>query len=158
MRPTRAQIVERARRHVGHREVTPNRSPLIDEWIALCGLNPADPRGPYSWCAAFASWCIGEKQPGALKLGRMFPETTSPIPGDLMFFPTDDRGSGHVGIVVEPPFDATDPEVLCVEGNSNDGVRYVRRLRAEVTFSRSRSYGPWFPEAPLVRVQRAGTR
>src|SRR5688572_14114768 len=98
---TRTQIVERARIHVGHREVSPNRSPLIDAWLRRCGLGPG-----YPWCAAFASWCVEEGRfsrvdddavmpvacAGALRLGRMFPETLAPQPGDLMFLATDDKG------------------------------------------------------------------
>ena len=150
---TRRQIVQRAQTHVGHREVTANRSPLIDAWVRRCGLEPDDPRGPYPWCAAFASWCIDVAQPGAVKLGAMFPETTDPEPGDLMWFTTDDTtGAGHVGIVVETGA----RECLCVEGNSDNAIRLVRRMKSEVRFSRTRSERWW--SAPLVRVERAGTR
>lgn len=164
---TREQIVERARVHVGHREVSPNRSPLIDAWLRRCGLGPG-----YAWCAAFASWCVEEywdtdesapefvKQAGALKLGRMFPETRDPQPGDLMWFATDDKGAGHIGIVVAGNADS----VLCIEGNSANRVRYTRRLREEVRFSRTRDETAVLPpinprlNAPLVRVSYEGTR
>lgn len=149
---------------LGHREVTPNRSPRIDEWIARCGLDPVN---GYPWCAAFASWCVSErvsglstvqvKEPGALKLGGLFDRTVTPEPGDLMFFPVDTKGAGHVGIVEN----VSNLEVLCIEGNSENSVRRVRRLRSEVWFSRTRDevwlHEPW-PNAPLVRVQKAGTR
>jgi uncharacterized protein (TIGR02594 family) len=172
---SREEIVERARRHVGHREVTPNRSPLIDEWIRRCKLDPA---GAYPWCAAFASWCIEDRaerklggtlpvaEAGALRLGRSFPATTEPQPGDLMYFPTDDKGAGHIGIVV-----GVDPEeVLCIEGNSKNQVRIVRRLRSEVRFSSTRVEvwdgpgsnadwaEPWRKRFELVRVSKDGTR
>lgn len=170
---TREQIVERARLHVGHREVTANRSPLIDAWLRRCGVDVGLP-----WCAAFASWCVEDMQvmhkldgaqdvavaqAGAQKLGKMFAATASPQPGDLMWFPLD-AGAGHVGIVVA----VRDGEVLCVEGNSANRVRFVRRTRADVRFSRTR-FAAWpagasgasdaeWDAAPSVRVEQAGTR
>lgn len=163
---TREQIVERARLHVGHREVSPNRSPLIDAWLRRCGLGPG-----YAWCAAFASWCVEERedrklggslpvaQAGAQNLGKLFPATPDPQPGDLMWFPLE-AGAGHVGVVVGG--DDSGERVLCVEGNSANQVRYVYRLRSEVRFARTRTETLALPEenraAPLVRVQSAGTR
>lgn len=169
---TRAQIVERAREHVGHRETAPNDSPLIREWLKRCGIGK-----PAAWCAAFASWCVFDRpsppnsgriveivQPGALKLGGLFPETREPQPGDLMFFATDDEGHGHVGVVV----DVLPTLVLCIEGNSENRVRYVVRRRDEVRFACTRPAEHWegggvgtlklWDTAPLVRVSKAGTR
>lgn len=169
----------RAKLHIGHRESPPgsNDSVLIRAWLRRCGVTV-----PSAWCAAFASWCVEERPAatyevamdrplvlpvacaGALRLGRMFPRTNAPAPGDLMFFATDDKGHGHIGIVVE----RLGPEVLCIEGNSENRVRYVRRLVAEVRFANTRPHekappdrGP--PEAwrtaPLVHVQGLeGTR
>ncbi len=164
----RAGIVERARIHVGHRETSNNRSPLIDAWLRRCGLGPG-----YAWCAAFASWCVEEREEtehglgphavacaGALKLGRMFPEVVDPLPGDLMWFATDANGAGHVGIVVA----GNDMHVLCIEGNSANMVRHVRRPRREVRFSRTREESAALPpinprlNAPLVHVSFEGTR
>jgi hypothetical protein len=169
---TRQEIVERARLHVGHRETSNNRSPLIDAWLRRCGLGPG-----YAWCAAFASWCVEDrlesfgtpgtglsrrespvKQAGALKLGRMFPATRDPQPGDIMYFATNDKGAGHVGVVVGGDED----RVLCVEGNSANSVRYVYRTRAEVLFARTRDEALALPlesrAAPLVHVTKDGTR
>lgn len=79
-----------------------------------------------------------------------------------MWFPTDDKGSGHIGIVVAG---IGLDEVLCIEGNSADGVRYVRRLRSQVRFSSTRAEALPLPaadereaRAPLVLVSREGTR
>jgi hypothetical protein len=154
---TRHDIVGRAFVHEGHRETAENDSILIRAWLRLCGITY-----PAPWCAAFASWCLGDRAlAGALKLGRSFPATLSPQPGDLMYFATG-GGAGHVGIVVA----VAPSEVLCMEGNSANRVRLVRRLRSEVLFSRTRDEDagpetillePW-PEAPLVRVSRADTR
>lgn len=166
---TRKQIVDFASGYVGHREVKPNRSPLIDEWLRRCGL---DPEKVYAWCAAFASACVEDRETdageivivacaGALRLGRMFEPTRTPQPGDLMFFPTDGKGAGHVGIVVA----GDDLHVLCIEGNSDNRVRFVLRLRSEVFFANVRpdeelELPPLsrYPKAPLVRVSKAGTR
>lgn len=169
---TREQIIERARVHVGHREVSPNRSPLIDAWLRRCGLGPG-----YPWCAAFASWCVEHRvigeypdaEPavvacaGALKLGRMFPATDAPQPGDLMYFATDAKGAGHVGVVVG----VAEEDVLCIEGNSANQIRYVQRVRSEVQFSRTRDE-TWagdligdralWVRAPVVHVSYEGTR
>ncbi len=156
---TRAEIVERAKQHVGHRETAENDSPLIREWLARCGIHK-----PSAWCAAFASWCLEDAAlAGALKLGHAYHETAFPQPGDLMWFPTDDDGHGHIGIVI----DVSGREALCIEGNSENSVRYTRRLIEQVRFSRTRdvdaeSMPPVSPSAwvraPLVRVSKVGTR
>lgn len=154
---TRHEIVQRAFTHEGHRETAENDSVLIRAWLRLCGVG-----SPAPWCAAFASWCLGDRAiAGALNLGRSFPATLAPQPGDLMYFATG-GGKGHIGIVVA----VSATEVLCLEGNRHNGVRLVRRLRSEVLFSRTREEAagpetillePW-PEAPLAHVAREGTR
>ncbi len=95
----------------------------------------------------------------------MFPETRQPQPGDLMWYATDAKGAGHVGIVAG--VDPEGVEVLCIEGNSDNRVRYVRRLCAQVRFSRTRAEF-WtgdavgdrvlWARARLVVVSYAGTR
>jgi hypothetical protein len=154
---TRHDIVGRAFIHEGHKETAPNDSLLIRAWLRQCGIDY-----PAAWCAAFASWCLGDRNmAGAVKLGKSFPATLAPEPGDLMWFPTG-GGKGHVGIVIA----VDETEALCMEGNSANQVRLVRRLRSEVKFSRTRAEAagpetillkPW-PAAPLVRVSLEGTR
>jgi hypothetical protein len=165
----REAIAARARQHLGHREVAPNRSPLIDGWLRRCGVPPGLP-----WCAAFASWCVAEVPSelhlpprvcacaGALRLGRMFPETRNPQLGDLMWFATDGKGAGHIGIVVAA---IGLDDVVCIEGNSGDRIRYVRRLRSQVKFSSTRPEPCPLPAAsaeeaaaPLLPVSYEGTR
>lgn len=152
---SRDEIVQRARQHIGHREVTPNRSPLIDQWIRACGLDPA---GEYPWCAAFASWCIGLEPgiAGALTLGRHFPLTVTPLPADLSFFATDTKGAGHIGVIEVVGVH----QLLVIEGNSDNGIRRVRRLITDVRTARTREADtePNWQDAPLVRVAKAGTR
>lgn len=155
----RAAIVARAKQHLGHREVAPNSSPLIDGWLRRCGVKPGLP-----WCAAFASWCIDAAQPlaGALRLGRSLPETRNPQAGDLVWFATDAKGAGHVGIVVAA---IGLDEVVCIEGNSGDCVRAVRRMRSQVRFSSTRGEDLPLPattadlvRAPMIHVSYEGTR
>lgn len=158
----RAAIVARAEQHLGHREVAPNSSPLIDGWLRRCGVKPGLP-----WCAAFASWCVETREhggrvacAGALRLGAMFPETRNPQLGDLCWFATDGKGAGHVGIVAAA---VGLDEVICIEGNSGDRVRYVRRLRSQVKFSSTRNELAPLPEgtplgAPFLAVSYDGTR
>jgi hypothetical protein len=75
-----AAVIEEARRHLKVREIRPNWSPEITQWLKACGiLQPA----PY--CAAFVSWCMkrgflatGEKDnfrdtAGALRLAELNP-------------------------------------------------------------------------------------
>jgi hypothetical protein len=156
---TRAQIVERAQLHVGHRETAPNDSLLIRAWLRRCGIDY-----PAAWCAAFASWCLEDRNmAGAVKLGKSFPATSEPQSGDLMWFPTG-GGRGHVGIVV----DVLPELALCIEGNSANRVRYVQRRRSAVRFSNTRPDERWMVEptaslklwdtAPLVEVTIEGTR
>ncbi len=154
---TRAEIVERARVHVGHSETSENDSILIRAWLRLCGV-----ASPAPWCAAFASWCLGDRaMAGALKLGRSFPATLNPQPGDLMYFATG-GGKGHIGIVVA----VSEDEVLCIEGNRHNRIALVRRLRSEVLFSRTRAEDWEGPQLdlgpserwPLARRTIEGTR
>jgi len=161
---TRNEIVERAFTHLGHQEERENDSLLIRAWLRRCGVT-----APAPWCAAFASWCIEDSATGrpvalagAVALGRLFSVTLEPQPGDLMWFRTGDW-TGHVGIVVA----VRDFEVLCIEGNSRNMVRLVRRRRSDVNFSRTRAER-WenslegdplhWRDAPLVVVEKEGTR
>jgi hypothetical protein len=170
---TRNEIVERAFTHLGHREERENDSLIIRAWLRRCGVT-----SPAPWCAAFASWCVEEYLParvgpvspqavteaGAWKLGRLFPETREPQPADIMYFRTNPKGwQAHCGVVVA----VRDFEALCVEGNSRNRVRLVRRRRSDVMFGRTRPER-WelsmegdpmhWVDAPLVRVELEGTR
>jgi hypothetical protein len=134
--PARQAVVRRAQAELGVAEVSGSnrdREGKIDRWLARCGVAPGLP-----WCAAFASYCLsGEGRPGvalagACALGRKFPATDSPVPGDLMWYPTDVKGHGHIGIVTG----VTLSEVMCIEGNQRNAVRCVRRARGVVRFAR----------------------
>lgn len=126
--PRRRAIVARAQGAIGVTEDPPgsNRGHRIDEWLQRAGVSTGEP-----WCAAFASWCIDTVAiGGALALGDHFPHAITPMPGDVMFFPTG-GGKGHCGIVI-----GLGPhEVMTIEGNSGDRVRCVRRARDLVRFA-----------------------
>jgi hypothetical protein len=101
-------------------------SGALRRWLERCGAKRGDP-----WCAAFASRCIGARIASAQALGKAYPATSQPWPGDVMWFPTD-GAHGHCGIVIG--VDAS--EVMTIEGNLRHGVRVARRPRTGLRFSR----------------------
>ena len=125
----RQSIVLTAQPFIGLCEVPPgsNSDPdgLILAWLRRCWAKPHDP-----WCAAFVSWCLSQgvpraiRQGGAQALGRMFPETQSPMAGDLFWYPTG-QSTGHVGIVSG----SGAIEIMSLEGNCDNAVRCARRFR-----------------------------
>ncbi len=155
----RAVVAERACSRIGEHETHgANRSPFIDMCVEACGLDPA--KG-YAWCAAFASYCIGLDTgvAGALRLGRSFKRTKAPQLGDLMFFATDDKGAGHIGIALA----FNDDLVLCCEGNSDNSVRLVWRYTNEVKFASINDDVMPLPyvevgDHPVSHVSKKGTR
>jgi hypothetical protein len=133
----RRMIVTTAQSYIGLAEDPPgsNSDPedLIANWLGRCGAPLVAP-----WCAAFACSCLANgvslpvRVAGAQALGKRFPATVSPFPGDVMWFPTT-AGYGHCGVVVG----VAPLEVLTIEGNCANAVRCVRRSRAELRFSRT---------------------
>jgi hypothetical protein len=153
--PRRQAIVERAGAFVGLIERATNRGPDIDTWLERCGAPLGSP-----WCAAFASWCLSVhgmplvREAGAQALGRGFPATACPEPGDVMWFPTG-AVTGHCGIVIGVgPID-----VATIEGNQDNAVRVVRRARNQVRFASVIDGSVAVPPGlALVMVQHEGTR
>ena len=126
--PRRRRVVARAQSLLGLAEDPPgsNRAPKIDELLQRCGVSTGLP-----WCAAFASWCLDTVAiAGALALAAHFQAVGSPLPGDVMWFPTG-GGKGHCGIVVGLGLH----EVMTIEGNCQDAVRCVRRASDLVRFA-----------------------
>lgn len=130
----RRSAVCTAQSHIGLTEDPPasNKDPggFIRRWLARCGV-----KEPAPWCAAFASWCLGDGIwiAGAQALGKHYPSTLRPLCGDLMWYPTDaKKGLGHCGIVIG----VSANEVMTIEGNCDNAVRCVRRPRAGLRFSR----------------------
>jgi hypothetical protein len=157
----RVAIVSRAQGELGLEEFAgTNRHPNIDAWLRRCGAPLGSP-----WCAAFASWCISAGTDvvavaGACNLGRRFPNTENPIPGDMFWYPTDNQGHGHCGIVVG----VTLSEVMCIEGNQRNAVRCTRRSRDSLNFSRTAPACPGAalpgipPGVPFLTSTGLGTR
>lgn len=131
LHPARHRVIQRALSHVGVCEDPPgsNRGVRIDAWLDRCNVQRGNP-----WCAAFASWCLydGTAIAGAVRLGESFAATGEPLPGDLMWYRTDRRGRGHIGIVIG----VGRLEVMTVEGNVDSRVGVWRRARGAVHFSR----------------------
>lgn len=126
--PRRRVVVHRAQQLLGMVEDPPgsNRGLRIDEFLQRCGVSTGQP-----WCAAFASHCLDTVAiAGALALGGHFPAVDSPLPGDVLWFPTG-GGKGHCGLVLG----LGKHEVMSIEGNCQDAVRCVRRARDLVRFS-----------------------
>jgi hypothetical protein len=126
----RQRIIALAQVHLGLTEEPPgsNDDPggLIRGWLARAGAVPGDP-----WCAAFTSHCLSAgtpalvRQAGAVSLGRLFPPTAEPLPGDVFWYPVGSSGHGHVGLVLG----VAPREVMTLEGNCENAVRCVRRSR-----------------------------
>lgn len=155
--PRRRIIVERAISQLGRTETPPgsNRSASIDAWLRACGVAPGN-----AWCAAFASWCLGDRAiAGAVLLGQSFPETTSPSPGDLFWYRTNDRGNGHIGVITG--VDRAAGVAMTVEGNVDSQVGCWRRDLSKVHCSRTVDGGgtaPVIASVPMRAVNGVGTR
>lgn len=159
--PRRQAIVARASACVGIVEVGVNRGREPDEWNERAGAELGSP-----YCASFASWCISVaglrevKEAGAVALGRMFPPTDAPRPGDLGWFRTG-PWQGHIG----PYIGGNAKFAALIEGNHRNGVRVVRRRRDQLSFARTVNDfaagardAPLPPDLPLVLVTMEGTR
>jgi hypothetical protein len=136
----RRQIITRAQAHLGLTEDPPgsnaDRAGLIRGWLARCGAVPGDP-----WCAAFTSHCLSGlagtgrrvECAGARALGKLFPPSGEPRPGDIFWYSVGVAGHGHVGLVLG----VAGAEVMTIEGNCANMVRCVRRPRAGLNFART---------------------
>lgn len=122
---TAEALIRTARSYVGHREVKPNSSPLIDHWLAGVALEPGQP-----WCAAFVCACIYETEPrigflrsgSALKLVARNPDRviSDPEPGCLV---VEDHGHGlgHVSICTGLiKIDGRVTCLTCIAGNTSE--------------------------------------
>lgn len=153
----RRELLERARRDIGIREVKPNDGPEIREWLKQVGIY-----GPAPYCAAWISDLIAvaavrvglarraphgdyehlpiELSAGALKLaynaGAAFVRqpiaVARPQPGDVLVWkrPTSTGASwtGHVGLNVECPTTLADTiEANVPDQRGREGV--VERTR-----------------------------
>lgn len=107
-----------------------NRHPFIDAVLQRCIVAVGNP-----WCAASASFLLQcQPQAGAQALGKSFPATTTPTPGDLGWYPTG-TWSGHVFLI--GAYDPTAKQVMTYEGNQNNAFRILRRPTTGLHFSRT---------------------
>jgi hypothetical protein len=132
----RRLVGREAQKFLGLKEFPPhsNLDPqgIIKAWVERCGAQPGEP-----WCAsglcAWLSVVMELRIPGALNLGRHFPETTTPWACDIYTFPTNAKGNGHCGLVIGVGL----KEIMGIEANSNDEVACVRRARMGLRFGRT---------------------
>jgi len=149
----RRNIVVTAQGFIGLTEdpIGSNSDPagLILSWLKLCGARLGDP-----WCAAFGSRCLGTVRiAGAQALGKHFPATTTPMPGDGVWYPTNDW-HGHFEIFIG----GSPTEVMTIGGNVDNAVKCVRRPRLGLRFCRTVAdvSGVCPGVVPSVHVQRGG--
>jgi hypothetical protein len=107
-----------------------NRHPFIDVVLERCLVARGNP-----WCAAAASFVLDcQPHAGAQDLGKSFPMTLNPCPGDLGWYPTG-RWTGHVFVI--GAYDPTAQQVMTYEGNQNNAFRCIRRPCSGLHFSRT---------------------
>ena len=132
----------------GVREVGSNAGTAVGKFLARCGL----PVG-YSWCAAFAYWCLTEAGADPKKLpdnrkaagvvnwrawaGKRI--TNNPRRGRLFFWL--DGGKGHIGFVLD-----SGDAFKTIEGNTNkagsrEGDGVYERIRTRTMLMRHERYG-----------------
>jgi len=130
--PLGRAIVEVAATHLGVKETSRNRGPMIDEWITRMGLDPA---GEHPWCMAFAWCCLDDacKLMGAVnplrpsaKVIRLWQRAEQlglashrPVIGGIachVVDPADPRSAGHCGVTT----DITGDHIIAIEGNTNE--------------------------------------
>jgi Mannosyl-glycoprotein endo-beta-N-acetylglucosaminidase/CHAP domain len=120
------QAIAYARKHIGLREQSGNRGPLIDKWNAAAG----SPLGSF-WCGNFCNACLmaagfpsesflavcGQIESHARTGQGGWSWHGSPRPGDLALF-TISGAANHVGIVEA----VTSTQVVTIEGNTHQDV------------------------------------
>lgn len=161
----RQLALRRAGRTVGLVEDPPgsnrDRAGLIAAWLRACGVGPE----PAPWCAAaLCEWLAlpnAQRRAGALNLGRSLEATSSPVAGDIFYYPTGAPrdGHGHCGLVLG----VSDGEIMTCEGNCDNAVRVARRARAGIRFARAFAphdggRGPGVLQAAPVRALSGQTR
>jgi hypothetical protein len=132
----RRTVIAEGQKYIGLVEYPPgsNDDPkgIIDGWLKHCRAKEGDP-----WCASAVSCWLSTvlpiRQAGAIKLGQHFPPTDSPWAGDLGWYPTNDKGNGHVFLIIGVGM----TEVMTLEGNCNNKCQVVRRPRPGLRFART---------------------
>jgi len=123
----RQRIVKVAESQVGQGEHPPGsnctRYGPCEEWCSLfaawvwqhSGIDLPGPTASYAYSGALYTWA---REHG----GRVLPPTSTPVPGDLVFYGKGPSDSAHVGVVVQV---LADGRIVTVEGNYADHVTRV---------------------------------
>lgn len=113
-----------------------NRGLEIDKYIIWCNLDPKAKKGEgFRWCAASASYALSAGSPKPIRhasvknLSKILIPALHPQPGDLAYSLRPD-GTGHCGILIG----IDEIDAMINEGNSNNRMEVVRRLRANLQF------------------------
>lgn len=136
-----ARILNRAKQEIGYRESGINRT-KFGAWYGS-GMNGQP------WCAMFVSWVFyHEGLPLAFTTSKGFSytpsgaakfkqqgrwHTSSPRPGDVVFFNFGGGRINHVGIVEAVNGDGS---ITTIEGNTSDMVKRMRRRSNIVGYGR----------------------
>lgn len=131
----RRAIIHRAWESYGLVETGPNTDAAgrIPAWLKAANARVGDP-----WCAAWASDCVGgRKIASAVALGSSYPEIppTQARLADLVWFRTDERGHGHVELLLGIDLPAN--LAMTIGGNVANGVRLSLRPVDRVRFART---------------------
>jgi hypothetical protein len=120
------EVINQAKKWIGHKETAPNDSTQIREWLKRCGINK-----PVPWCSAFAWSMVDDASSRVLVANPVTPYaggrnllskakelgfwTNEPVPG-AVFGIGHPNGKSHVGIVVSVGAFS----VVTIEGNTNE--------------------------------------
>lgn len=112
---------------------------IIAGWLEDVGVLVPSP-----YCAAFASAGLKraglpfKKSASALALGRSLHQLMhyEVLPADVLYYPTDDKGHGHIEIVIANRITGLPKaQVGSVGGNRDNGVRAQRRSIEGLSFA-----------------------
>jgi len=132
------ELIRQARRHIGHKEVTRNDSPLIAQWRGYCRKT-----APCPWCALFVTGMLintadalgmhykGPRTAGVhafVKAARKMGAIRDNIEPGYIVAHDSGQGLGHIGIAVnsshsetwiDGAMDIHEDQITSIEGNTN---------------------------------------
>ena len=152
---TAKQIIDKAKEEIGVHESPPNSNNVkYNTWYYGHPVSGAE----YPWCAVFISWLFKAEQglcpktASCVNMLAWFEQkrllVKSPMAGDIVFFkfPTNNRRTNHVGIVVSVSSDGR--TINTIEGNTSvtnqdNGGKVMQRNRYKniVAYARPRYEG-----------------
>ena len=152
---TAKQIIDKAKEEIGVHESPPNSNNVkYNTWYYGHPVSGSE----YPWCAVFISWLFKAEQglcpktASCVNMLAWFEQkrllVKSPMAGDIVFFkfPTNNRRTNHVGIVVSVSSDGR--TINTIEGNTSvtnqdNGGKVMQRNRYKniVAYARPRYEG-----------------